>query len=143
MSSGWMLTSRAGLQRASVPGFVRRMAERHPELERVVGFRQMMAMARRDGVIVRLASMPPNQHGRLMRLWSNPFVLLNRRITRAQQTMAGMHELCHFWRDDPGQPSYYSDGETGGKRDEFADIFAWLVTSPARVHVKGVREEDF
>ena len=54
-----------------------------------------------------------------------------------------MHELCHFWRDDPGVPSYHSDGETGGARDEFADIFAWLVTSPARVHMKGVREEDF
>ena len=47
------------------------------------------------------------------------------------------------WRDDPGVPSYYADGKTGGKRDEFADIFAWLVTSPARVQVKGEREEDF
>jgi hypothetical protein len=141
--SSWMFTSREALRRASVTGFVRRMAERHPELRRVVGFKEMKAMALRDGVFVRLDRMPATQHGRLVRLWNQPYVLLNRRITRAEQTMAGMHELCHFWRDDPGQASFYSDGETGGKRDQFADIFAWTVCSPARVHIKGVREEDF
>lgn len=143
MSSRWMLTSREALRRASVPAFVRRMADRHPELQRVVGFKQMLTMAQRDGVIVRLDKMPVHQHGRLVRLWNQPYVLINRRITRAEQTMAGMHELCHFWRDDPGVASYYSDGDTGGARDEFADIFAWTVTSPARAFIKGVREEDF
>ena len=141
--SSWMLTSRARLRRATVQGFVRTMAEKHPELQRVVGFREMMAIAKREGVVVKLDRLPEFQHGRLIRLWNQPYVLLNRRITRAQQTMAGMHELCHFWRDDPGVASYYSDGETGGKRDEFADLFAWIVASPARVHIKGVREEDF
>jgi hypothetical protein len=141
--SSWMLTSRAQLRRRTVQGFVREMADRHPELQRVVDFQDMMAIANREGIHVRLDQLPEFQHGRLVRLWNQPFVLLNRRITRAEQTMAGMHELCHFWRDDPGVSSYYSDGETGGKADEFADIFAWLVTSPARVHIKGVREEDF
>jgi hypothetical protein len=58
--------------------------------------------------------------------------------------MGGVHELCHYWRDDPGVMSYYSDDVgPSSAREEFADLFAWLVTSPARVHIKGVREEDF
>lgn len=134
--------SRESLRRSSVSGFVRRMAERHPELTKVVGFREMMAMAKRDGVTVQLVSMPAAQHGQLLRIWGDVFVQINRKLTRAEQTATGMHELCHFWRDDPGVACYYSDGETGGARDEFADIFAWTVTSPARVHVPGLREED-
>lgn len=143
MSPSIPLKSRESLRRTSVTGFVRRMAERHPELRDVVQFRDMFRMAQRDGVLVRLVRFPNSQHGRLARVMGHPFVMINRRSTRAEQTMAGMHELCHFWRDDPGVSSYYSDGETGGPRDEFADIFAWLVTSPARVYIKGEREHDF
>jgi hypothetical protein len=135
--------SRESLRRASVPAFIRRMAAKHPELERVVSFDDMTRMAQREGIVVRTVDFPASQRGRLMRLWNHPYILLNRAMTRAEQTMDGMHELCHWWRDDPGAASFYSDGETGGPRDEFADIFAWTVTSPAREHLRGVREQDF
>jgi len=135
--------SRASLRRSSVSAFVRRMASHHPELEHVVGLEEMKCISRREGIVVCFVDFPASQKGRLMRLWGRVYILLNESSTRAEQAMDGMHELCHFWRDDPGVPSYYSDGETGGVRDEFADIFAWVVTSPARAHIKGVREEDF
>lgn len=135
--------SREALRRSSVPLFVRQVAVRHPELRQVVTFNDMLTIAVRERISVRVVNFPDAQHGRLVRIWGRPFIMLNRQSTRAEQTMAGMHELCHFWRDDPGAVSYFSDGETGGARDEFADIFAWLVTSPARIHVTGVRPEDF
>lgn len=138
----FILRPRAALRRANVPAFIRHMSERHPELLGVVSFADAVTMAKRDGVTVRAVTMADAQDGRLVRIWGGAYVLVNRAKTRVEQTMAAMHELCHFWRDDPGVSSYYSDGETGGASDEFADIFAWTVTSPERFNVVGLRPQD-
>ncbi|MDB4912407.1 MAG: hypothetical protein JWM95_51 [Gemmatimonadetes bacterium] len=69
---------------------------------------------------------------------------VDRRGGRVRRVPHGSAEATHrVWRDDPGVASYCSDGETGGKADEFAALFAWMVTSPTRAYVKDVREEDF
>lgn len=108
------------------------MASIHPELRDVVQFDAFLRMAQREHVTVRVVELPPQQKGRTVRFAGRVFIQINRAMTRAEQTTTGMHELCHVWRDDPGVAAYYSDSVTGGSCCQFADIFAWFVTSPAR-----------
>ncbi len=43
-----------------------------------------------------------------------------------------MHELCHFWRDDPGHSCYYvNDDHIPSDSELFADLFALVVTCRA------------
>jgi hypothetical protein len=119
-------------KRESVPRFVDRMAARHSELRDVVTFDVMRAMADRDHVGVRLVRLPATQKARTLAIGHRLFIRINRDISRAEQTAAGMHELCHIWRDGLRASPYYSDEVTGGESCQFADIFAWYVTSPAR-----------
>lgn len=134
------LLDRQQLRRRSVPAFIRVMAERHPELRRQVGYGEFMAIAAREGIAVRV--LPLSHPARLLRIGDKVFIQLSEHASRKERTVLGMHELCHFWRDDPGQPCYYSDEHDLRPLEEFADVFAWCVTSPARVHVRGLREED-
>lgn len=135
-----LIMSREALRRRSVPGFIKTMAERHPELRVPVGYAEFLAIANREGVAVRVLPLP--WPARLIRAGSAVFIQLADRTTHKERTVLGMHELCHFWRDDPGQPCFYADEEDLRPLEEFADIFAWAVTSPARIFVRGLREED-
>jgi Zn-dependent peptidase ImmA (M78 family) len=138
------MVDRPALRRSSPAALVRKMAERHPELRAIVGMPQLLAITDREGILVRFVDYSRSQHARLVRVYDQTFILINRQLSQAEQVMGGVHELCHYWRDDPGVMSYYSDDVgPSSAREEFADLFAWLVTSPARVHIKGVREEDF
>ncbi len=119
-------------KRDSVPAFVEKMAARHPELRDIVRYDDMIRMAHRDHVVVRSVRLPARQRGRTLTLGVKVFVRLNRSLSRHEQTVAGMHELCHLWRDGLRLSPYYSDELTGGASCEFADIFAWYVTSAAR-----------
>lgn len=130
-------------RRQSVPSFIRTLVPRHPELVRVVLWDDFVRIAERERISVRVVAMPEGQKGRLLRIGQHVFIQLNRLLSRDERTAWGMHELCHFWRDDPGVPCYYGDEYSQQPREEFADIFAWAVTSPARVYVRGIRPEDF
>lgn len=127
----WDLAVRRSNPRASVRRFIDRMATRHPELRQQVTHQAFLEMATRDGVLVRLASLPALQRARTFAIGDQQFIRLNRSLSIGEQTVEGMHELCHVWRDAPAG-MYYSDELTGGERCEFADFFAWYVTSPAR-----------
>lgn len=131
------------LRRRSVPALVRRLAVRHPELERPCVWDDFVRICEREQVVVRVVDMPPKQRGRLLRVGSRVFLRLNRCLSRDERTVVGFHELAHYWRDDPGVPCYYADEGDSDSGEEFADIFAWAVTSPARVFVRGLRDEDF
>lgn len=132
---------RRTLRRRSVPYFIRTMAERHPELRRPVTYAEFCAIAAREGIPVRVV--PLSRPARLIRYGSSVAIQLSDRLPREERAIRGMHELCHFWRDDPGQPCYYDDDEAAAPLEQFADVFAWAVTSPARVFIRGIREEDF
>lgn len=119
-------------KRLNIPTFVRTMAARHPELRDIVSFDDMVRMAHRDGVAVRSVRLPNWQKGRAFAIGQHMHIRLNRSLSRHEQTVAGMHELCHLWRDGIRLAPYYSDEVTGGASCEFADIFAWYVTSAAR-----------
>lgn len=136
-----ILMSRQALRRRSVPTFIRVMGERHPELRKVIGYAEFLSIAAREEIAVRIVPLP--RPARLVRLGSVAFIQISDRTSHAERTVLGMHELCHYWRDDPGQACFYADEEDLRPLEEFADIFAWVVTSPARIFVAGVREEDF
>lgn len=128
--------SRSALQRKSVPLFVRSMAERHPELSAPVVWAGFCAIAERERVAIQL--LPLHRSGRLLRIGERVFVQINKALDETRRTQIGMHELCHFWRDDMSEMCYHASEEGyRDTREEFADIFAWIVTSPARAHVLG------
>lgn len=134
----WLVVRRHG-----VTAFIRTMGERHPELKRLVLWDDMLRMANREGIFVRTVALPSAVKARLVRCGERAFIQINANLRREEQTIHGMHELVHFWRDDPGVACYYSDEISQATNEDFADIVAWAVTSPARVHVPGLREEDF
>lgn len=129
------------LRRHDVVRFIHRMAKRHPELAQPVIWDGFVRMAKRDGIYVRtlLLSRP----ARLLRYGNHVCIQLDRRQNRTERTTYGMHELCHAWRDDPGRAFYHADDELLTPSEDFADLFARVVTSPARVFLPGLREEDF
>jgi hypothetical protein len=121
------------------------MARRHPELRRQVLWDDFVRIAAREQVTVRMV--PLSRPAQLVRFGRRVFIQLEATLAREPRTVYGMHELCHFWRDDPGRPCYHSDADGDdvhpSASEQFADIFAWAVTSPARVYVVGLRPEDF
>jgi hypothetical protein len=119
-------------RRLNVIRFTRQFAERHPELRTQVTFEAVLRMAERDRIHVRLVELPPQQRARTFAVGDQQFIQLNRTMAPGELATQGMHELCHIWRDKPIDGAYYSDELTGGESCEFADIFAWRVTSPAR-----------
>ncbi|MDB4906343.1 MAG: hypothetical protein JWO05_1127 [Gemmatimonadetes bacterium] len=131
MTRSFFLLDRAKMRRNSVPAFVQKMQRLHPELERVVLWDDFLRICEREEVIVRIV--PLTRPARLVRYGRRVCIQLNKAISdRTLRTRYGMHELAHFWRDDPGEPCYYAEEEAVASRSEdFADVFAWLVTSPA------------
>jgi hypothetical protein len=121
------------VRRRSVPHFVRLMSERHPEIRTQVSYDAFRAIADRDEVLVQLVALPDRQRARTFALGRFQYIQLNRSMAPGELATQGMHELCHIWRDKPIDGAYYSDELTGGESCYFADIFAWRVTSPARI----------
>ena len=132
------------LRRRSTPALIRHLAKRHPELVRPCVWDDFVRIAEREEIVVRVVELPPWQQARMVRFGQRPFIQLSKRLTRDERTVVGFHELAHFWRDDPGVACYHAEQDDRcHPREDFADIFAWAVTSPARQHVPGIREEDF
>lgn len=126
-----------GWRRWSVPILVRRLSKQHPELLRPVVWPDVRVMCHREGIAIYHVAAP--FAGRLLRAGRFVAVQLNRKLSEAERTVVALHELAHFWRDDPGEPAYYLDlgDRRQDPREEFADIFAWYVTTPHRPALKG------
>ena len=75
---------------------------------------------------------PLSDEARLLRYGRHVAIQLSSRLNEKARTIFAMHELCHFWRDDPGEPCYYADSYSTSPSEEFADVFAWYVTSTDR-----------
>lgn len=131
------------LRRRGVPGLLRHMVKRHPEIARPCVWDDFVRICERERVVVRVVRLPKGESGRLVRADPHVFIQLSEHLSRAERTVVGFHELAHLWRDDPGVACYYSDHADTSPGEDFCDVFAWAVTSPARQYVKGIREEDF
>jgi hypothetical protein len=135
---GVAFVTKAPIQSLGVVEFAKAMSARHSELRVTVGWSEFTAMALRDHISVRVVAL--SRPARLLRLGNRVGIQLNRDLDRTRQTREGMHELCHYWRDDLGEGCIYSDDETLQQpREDFAETFAWYVTSPARVFVDGIK----
>lgn len=120
--------------------FTARMSEVHPELSRPVTWPAFSAIAQRCKVAVRVLNM--SHPARLVRLGTNVGIQIKRGMPRTLQTRYGMHELWHFWNDDIRESCIYADEETvRHPREDAADLFAWYVTSPARVFLEPRRSD--
>lgn len=120
---------------ALVLEFTAKMAELHPELAKPVVWTGFTAMAARCGITIRVLPLP--QPARLLRLGKRVGIQIKRGMHRTLQTRYGMHEMWHFWNDDIGESCIYADDETvRHPREDAADLFAWYVTSPARIFLE-------
>lgn len=130
------------LRRFDVVPFIHEMARRHPELARPVVWIDFVAMAKRDGIIVLVTDL--TRPARPIRNEGCVCIQLRDTLNRSERTRCGMLGLCHAWRDDPGRSFYHAEEEgVRSPSEDLADLFAWVVTSPARVYQPGLREEDF
>lgn len=111
---------------------MRRLAKRHPEFAGIVGWPEFSAICTREGLSVRVVPLPASQNGRLLRVGSHAFIRINQELPRVDRLLVGMHELCHWFRDDPGVPCYYDVIDGRSPDEEFCDVFAWYCISPAR-----------
>ncbi len=124
-------------RRWSVPALVRELAPRHPELLRPVALDEARAIAQREGIRLIVVRLPERIRGRLVRIGERLWIQIGRHIPKHERHIVIMHELAHFWRDDPGLMTAYMDDETVDPMEEFCEVFAWAVTSPAREYVLG------
>lgn len=120
----------------TIPGvveFARSLYPTHPELEHPVRWPDFLRMAERSRVAARIV--PLSRPARLIRYGNSLCIRINRELNYHLRTLYGVHELCHVWRDEFGQACVYADEETVAvdSREDFADLFAWYVTSEARV----------
>lgn len=118
----------------SVIEFARSLYAKHPELESPVRWQHFMDMAERSRVHTRI--LPLSRPARLIRYGHALCIQIHCDLNHHLRTRYGMHELCHVWRDEIGMPCIYADDETvrGNSNEDFADLFAWYVTSEARVY---------
>lgn len=114
--------------------FARALSAKHPELEHPVRWPDFIRMSARSGVSTRIV--PLSRPARLIRYGQALCIRINYELNHHLRTLYGLHELCHVWRDEPGFACIYADEETVTKdpNEDFADLFAWYVTSEARVY---------
>jgi hypothetical protein len=124
--------TKAPVETLGVVEFARAMAARHPELANQVTWREFKTICAREGISFRVLDL--SRPARLLRLGNRVGIQLNRSLDYTRRTREGMHELCHHWRDDLGESCLYSDDDTLQQpREDFAETFAWYITSPARI----------
>lgn len=117
----------------NVVEFARSLYAKHPELEHPVRWHDLLRMAERSGIAVRIV--PLSRPARLIRYGQALCIQIRRELNHHLRTFYGMHELCHAWRDELGMECIYADDDTvmTDPKEDFADLFAWFVTSEARV----------
>lgn len=122
------------MRQLGVVEFARSLYATHPELEHPVRWPHFIRMAARSGVSTRIV--PLSRPARLIRYGQALCIRINYELNHHLRTRYGMHELCHVWRDELGMACIYADDETVAKdpSEDFADLFAWYVTSEARIY---------
>jgi hypothetical protein len=115
----------------SVVEFARSLYPTHPELAHPVRWPDFLRMAERSRVSTRIV--PLSRPARVIRYGQALCIRINRGLNYHLRTLYGVHELCHVWRDELGMACIYADEETVTKDpdEDFADLFAWYVTSEA------------
>jgi hypothetical protein len=115
--------------------FTAKMGAIHPELLKPVTWLGFIEIARRCQIVVRV--LPLSHPARLLRAGGYVSIQIKRGLDRTLQTRYGMHEMWHFWNDDIRESCIYADDETvRHPREDAADLFAWYVTSPARIFLE-------
>jgi len=128
----------------SVARLHRRYRLRHPELEAPVTWASAQAIAAREHITVRVRTLPGRETGRLVRLGPHVSIHLSRRLPEHDRASVMMHELCHYWSDDPGEMCYFNDEGEPNAVEEFCERFAWYCVDPnAREFLNRWREEGF
>jgi hypothetical protein len=126
------MTRRRAVGPDEVSRFIEQHAERHPELRRQVDWQDFLRIAKRDGVRVRAANL--SHPARLVRFAGALEIQLAFTLTMKQATIFGMHEICHAWRDDVGEPCFHAEDEwVPSPSEDFAELFSWITTSPSRL----------
>lgn len=122
------------MKQLGVVEFARSLYPKHPELEHPVRWPDFIRMSARSGVSTRVV--PLSRPARLIRYGQALCIRINYELNHHLRTRYGMHELCHVWRDELGLACIYADDETIIKdpNEDFADLFAWYVTSEARIY---------
>jgi hypothetical protein len=121
------------MKQPSVVDYARSLYAKHPELAQPVRWQHFLRMAERSNIAVRIV--PLSRPARLIRYGQSLCIQLRRDLNHHLRTMYGMHELVHAWRDELGIACIYADDETVATdpKEDFADLFAWFVTSEARI----------
>lgn len=111
--------------------FVAEQAVRHPELLRQVHWSDVRTIAAREGLGVR--RLPLSRPGRLVRFGERWEIQLSDELNESERAVVGVHELVHYWRDRMDEPAIYASEEwEHDPKEDFANLAAWYLTSPAR-----------
>lgn len=111
--------------------FVAALVPRHPELRRQVHWPDVRVIARREGV--RLRRLPLSRPGRLVRFGRTWEIQISDELDMSARAVVGVHELVHYWRDRMEEPAIYASEEwADDPKEDFANLVAWYLTSPAR-----------
>jgi len=131
-------------KRRSVLALFRRVAGRHPELEAPVTWRVFEEIAAREHIVVRIRQLPEGRTGMLVRVGDDVVMFLSRLLKPNERLWVAMHEMAHFWADDPGEVCYYNIESDKSESEEFCERFAWYCVDPgAREFLHRWREEGF
>lgn len=116
--------------RPDVAMFYAAQRERHPELARTVTYRTFRRIAEREGLIVQVVRL--SHPARFVRVGAHVGIQLHPELGDTARARFGMHELCHYWRDDIGEDACYhaADEWVPNEAEDFAELFAWLCTHP-------------
>lgn len=119
------------MKKLGVVEFARSLYLEHPELEQPVRWPHFLTMSARTGVHVQIVGL--SRPARLIRFGSELGIQIQQGLSYHLRALYGMHELCHVWRDEIGESCIYADEETvmTDPKEDFADLFAWYVTSEA------------
>lgn len=127
-----MIVDGVDLAKLGLADFVAVLSTRHEELKRPVALPDMHRMAERERIVIQYLELP--RPARLLRVGEAPYIQINRKEPARLWATYGMHELCHFWRDDPGEPCYHVGASwVASPSEDFAETFSWHVTQNPRI----------
>lgn len=127
-----MIRNGVDLAKLSLADFIAVLATHHLELRQPLAFTDVFSIALREHIPIRV--MPLSRPARLLRLGQHVAIQINALEPSRQWATYGMHELCHYWRDDAGELCYHADvAWLESPSEDFAETFAWHVTQNPRI----------
>lgn len=120
----------------SAPRLLRRLVQRHSELAHPCGWDELQVIATREGVRLRIVPFPAPIRAQILRFGGAVVIQIARRLSLHERTIAGFHELTHYWVDPSADLAFQADRPADNSLEEFCDIFAWYVTTTDRPNVR-------